>query len=98
MIYDTNTHVMYAPEKRRQMTMKDFPDIGMEYEKPVTKPVIIGSDCWFGKRAVVLKGCNIGNGVVVSTNSVVTKNVQADHIAYGNPSQIKPKVSTITNT
>ncbi len=91
MIYDTNTHVSYPPEKRREMTVRDFPDIGMEYEKPVTKPVSIGSDCWLGKRAVVLKGCTIGNNTTVSTCCVVTKDVPAHHIAYGNPSQVKPK-------
>jgi acetyltransferase-like isoleucine patch superfamily enzyme len=91
MIYDTNTHVMYPSEKRRELTKKDFPDIGSEYEKPITKPVSIGSDCWFGKRAVVLKGCDIGNNSVVSTCCVVTKNVPENHLAFGNPSQVKPK-------
>lgn len=92
MIYDTNTHVVYAPEIRRPMTMRDFPDIGMEYEKPITKPVSIGNDCWLGKRAVVLKGSTIGNNSTISTHCVVTKQVPDNHMAYGNPAQIKPKL------
>jgi acetyltransferase-like isoleucine patch superfamily enzyme len=91
LIYDTNTHVMYPPEERRKLTKKDFPDIGSEYEKPVTKPIFIGNDSWLGKRATVLKGCIIGNNAVVSTCCVVTKDVPDNHIAYGNPSQTIPK-------
>lgn len=91
MIYDTNTHVVYEPGKRRGMTMNDFPEIGKEYEKPVTKAVSIGSDCWLGKRAVVLKGCTIGDQAIVSACSVVTKSVPPGYIAYGNPAQHKPK-------
>jgi acetyltransferase-like isoleucine patch superfamily enzyme len=85
MIYDTNTHVTYTKDERRRMTEKDFPWIGKEFEKPLTAPVIIGNDCWIGKRAVVLKGCNIGNNVTVATNAVVTKNVDDNCLAYGNP-------------
>lgn len=91
MIYDTNTHCVYSPEMRRKITIKDFPNIGMEYEKPVTKPVFIGNDCWIGKRAVVLKGCNIGHQTIISACSVVTKSVPDFHMAYGNPAQVKPK-------
>lgn len=91
MIYDTNTHVMYPAEERRKLTKKDFPDIGCEYEKPVTKPISIGNDSWLGKRATVLKGCSIGNNAIVSTCCVVTKDVPDNHIAYGNPSQNIPK-------
>jgi acetyltransferase-like isoleucine patch superfamily enzyme len=90
MIYDTNTHCMYLPEKRRELTIKDFPNIGIEYEKPMTKPISIGNDCWVGKRSVILKGCQIGDEAVLSACSVVTKNVPKKHLAYGNPSQFKP--------
>jgi acetyltransferase-like isoleucine patch superfamily enzyme len=81
---------MYLPEKRRELTIKDFPNIGIEYEKPMTKPISIGNDCWVGKRSVILKGCQIGDEAVLSACSVVTKNVPKKHLAYGNPSQFKP--------
>ena len=94
MIYDTNTHCVYSPEKRRTITTQDFPYIGIEREKPVTKPIIIGSDCWIGKRAVILKGCEIGNEVTLSACCVVTKNVPFNHLAYGNPAHIKSKINS----
>lgn len=92
MIFDTNTHCIYLPEKRRELTIKDFPDIGIEYEKPITKPVSIGNDCWVGKRSVILKGCEIGDESILSACCVVTKNVPKNHLAYGNPAHIKPKI------
>ena len=85
MIYDTNTHCMYKPEVRRQMTIKDFPAIGSENEKPKTKPVVIGNDCWLGKRSVVFKGSNIGNHCIIAACAVITKSIDSDSIAYGNP-------------
>ena len=91
MIYDTNSHVMYAPEKRRELTIKDFPDIGREYEKPLTKAASIGNDCWLGKRAVILKGSKIGNNSVVAACCVVTGEVPENNLAYGNPAVLKPK-------
>lgn len=88
-IYDTNTHNIYDIEKRRALTKKDFPYIGEENEKPVTKPVIIGNDCWIGKRATVLKGVKIGDNAIVATSAVVTKEIPPKFIAYGNPAILK---------
>lgn len=91
MIYDTNTHVTYDLETRRKMTERDFPLIGLETEKPETKPVTIGNDCWLGKRAIILKGVNIGNYTTVAACAVVTKSIPENSIAYGNPAISKPK-------
>lgn len=85
MIYDTNTHVTYAKDVRREKTRKSFPNIGAEVEKPATSPVSIGDDCWLGKRAVVLKGVSIGDECTIATNAVVTKSCASNHLAYGNP-------------
>jgi acetyltransferase-like isoleucine patch superfamily enzyme len=91
MIYDTNTHCTYSSEKRRQMTNDSFPYIGLEIEKPETKPVLIGDDCWLGKRCVILKGVHIGQNSTVATNAVVTKSCPAESIVYGNPAIHKQK-------
>ena len=92
MIYDTNTHNIYPKDKRRLMTMNDFPNIGKEIERPRTAPVVIGSDCWLGKRAVVLKGTIVESEVVVATNAVVSNlQVPKGSIALGNPAIIKVK-------
>ncbi|MBS1580136.1 MAG: acyltransferase [Bacteroidetes bacterium] len=91
-VYDTNTHNILPIAIRRKQTIKDFPSIGAEYTKPPTKPVYIGNDCWFGKGATILKGVAIGNGAIIGTQSVVTKDVPAFHIASGNPAVINKKI------
>ncbi|MEO8149867.1 MAG: acyltransferase [Bacteroidia bacterium] len=91
MIYDTNTHFTYDVETRRKKTINDFPLIGLETEKPDSKPVIIGNDCWLGKRAVVLKGVTIGNNATIALCAVVTKDVPDNFLAYGNPAILKQK-------
>jgi len=88
MIYDTNTHCIYPPAIRRQRTRGDFPTIGIETEKPETKEVIIGNDNWLGKRCVILKGCVLGNQVIVGTNAMAS-NIRVDKgIVVGNPAYI----------
>ena len=88
MVYDTNTHCIYPPEIRRQRTRGDFPTIGIETEKPDTKEVIIGNDNWLGKRCVILKGCVLGNQVIVGTNAMAS-NIKVDKgVVVGNPARV----------
>lgn len=91
MIYDTNTHFIYPKDKRREMTIRDFPAIGLEHEKPTTQPVKIGNDCWLGKRAVILKGVTIGDESIIGALAVVTKKVDKNMICYGNPAVCKAR-------
>lgn len=91
MIYDTNTHCTYATAERRKRTEESFPYIGLENEKPETKAVSIGDDCWLGKRSVILKGVRIGNESTVATNAVVTKSAPDNSLIYGNPATYKQK-------
>lgn len=70
-IWDTNTHCMYEPGTRRQKTIAEYPIIGGESECPKTTPIVIGSDCWVGKGAVILKGSELEDSVVVGTKAVV---------------------------
>lgn len=91
MIYDTNTHCNYPEAERRRMTEKSFPNIGAETEKPKTAAVIIGNDCWLGKRSVILKGVLLGNNCTVAASAVVTKSCPANTLVYGNPAVHKTK-------
>jgi acetyltransferase-like isoleucine patch superfamily enzyme len=56
--------------------------------KLVSKPVVIGNNCWIGQNAVILKGVIIGNNCVIGANSVVTKDVPDNTIVAGNPARI----------
>ncbi|SHF19990.1 chloramphenicol O-acetyltransferase type B [Mariniphaga anaerophila] len=48
---------------------------------------VIGNDVWIGANAIIMPGINIGNGAVIATSSIVTKNVDAYTIVGGNPAR-----------
>lgn len=74
-IWDTNTHNIYKATERRELTISKYPIYGYEYEKPKTKPVIIGNDNWIGKNASILKGSSIGNKCIIGYGTLLS-NVQ----------------------
>lgn len=51
-------------------------------------PVVIGNDVWIGRRAMIMPGVKIGNGVVVAAGAVVTKDVPDFAIVGGVPARI----------
>jgi acetyltransferase-like isoleucine patch superfamily enzyme len=51
-------------------------------------PVIIGNYVWICSGAQIMKGVAIGDGAVISANSVVTSNVPAHSIVAGNPAKV----------
>jgi acetyltransferase-like isoleucine patch superfamily enzyme len=56
-------------------------------------PIVIESDAWLGTGVVVLPGTTIGEGAVVSVNSVVTQDVKPYTIVGGYPARLIRKVS-----
>ena len=56
--------------------------------KTQTAPVIIGKNVWIGGGAIILPGVTIGDNTVIGAGSVVTKDIPADTIAYGNPCKV----------
>lgn len=48
----------------------------------------IGNDVWIGARTVVMAGVKIGNGAVIGTGSIVTKDVPPYAIVAGVPAKI----------
>ena len=48
----------------------------------------VGSDCWLGYGAYIMSGIKIGNGAVVATGAVVTKDVPDYAIVGGVPAKI----------
>jgi acetyltransferase-like isoleucine patch superfamily enzyme len=78
-IWDTNTHNIYKPSQRRFWAEKYYPFLGKEIEKPITKPIIIGDDCWLGEKSAILKGSILGNSVNVGFNTVISGQVISDH-------------------
>lgn len=54
---------------------------GYQYNMPVT----IGKCCWLGAGVIVCPGVTIGDNAVIGAGSVVTKDIPANTVAYGNP-------------
>ena len=56
--------------------------------------IVIGSDVWIGFEAVLLSGVTVGDGAVIGTRAVVTKDVPPYTIVGGTPARpIKKRFS-----
>ncbi len=51
------------------------------------KPTEIGEDCWIGARCTILVGVKIGDGAIIGTGSVVTKDIEPYSINAGIPAK-----------
>lgn len=49
--------------------------------------IVIGNDVWIGYEAIVLSGVTIGDGAIVGTRAVVTKDVPPYTIVGGIPAK-----------
>ncbi|MEL7120229.1 MAG: CatB-related O-acetyltransferase [Bacteroidota bacterium] len=58
---------------------------GKEYPKKTDTN--IGNDVWIGYGATIMPGVSIGDGAIIATKSVVTKNVAPYSIVGGNPAK-----------
>lgn len=66
-----------------------FPNVADRiYTRGTSKPVIIKDNVWIGANSIILPGVTIGNGSVISANSVVIKDIPPMVLAGGNPAMI----------
>lgn len=86
-IWDTNTHCIYSAVERRALT--ESHGIGYEYERPKTKPIIIGDDCWIGKNASILKGAIVGNKCIVGYGTTLINEYIADNTSVVSSVELK---------
>jgi virginiamycin A acetyltransferase len=49
---------------------------------------IIGNDVWIGNNATFMQGIKIGDGAIIGTNSLVTKDIEPYTIVGGNPAKV----------
>ena len=61
---------------------------GLEYANPVK----IGNNVWVGGNVTILPGVTIGDNCTIGAGSVVTKDIPANSIAYGNPCKVAKKI------
>ena len=76
------------------LTTYPFPIFGAGWEAampeawPSKGDTVVGNDVWFGHDALVMPGITIGNGAIVATRAVVTRDVPAYAVVGGNPARV----------
>lgn len=83
-------YVMTGPDVIILTRNHNFSDtsVPMIMQGGTVSPVTIGNDVWIGTRAIILPGCNIGNGVVIGAGAVVTKDIPDFAVAVGCPARV----------
>lgn len=56
-------------------------------------PINIGDNVWIGGDVTILPGASIGNNSVIGAKSLVTKDIPANVVAFGNPCRVIRKIS-----
>lgn len=73
---------------------KDWADAMDGKAYPSKGDTIIGNDVWIGFNATIMAGIKVGDGAIIATNAVVTKDVEPYTIVGGNPAkEIKKRFS-----
>lgn len=75
-------HVYLQTSMHRHALDKFIQDQGYDHGA-----VILEDDVWLGAHVLVLPGCTLKRGAIVGSNSVVTKDVEADTIVAGSPAK-----------
>ncbi|MFD2246543.1 CatB-related O-acetyltransferase [Pontibacter ruber] len=55
---------------------------------PMKGDTVVENDVWIGTEAVIIPGVRIGNGAIVATKAVVTKDVPDYAVVAGNPATV----------
>jgi acetyltransferase-like isoleucine patch superfamily enzyme len=72
----------------------DFDHGVVEVERPIRlqgiymREVEVGSNCWIGYGACVLRGVRVGDNSIVGTSSVLTRDVPANAVVGGVPARL----------
>jgi len=66
----------------------EIADMHMKMGHPICKgDIVIGNDVWMGAKATIMSGKHIGDGAIISANSVVYNNVKPYSVVGGNPAK-----------
>lgn len=59
-----------------------------EVEPNIRGDTIVGNDVWIGYDALIMPGITVGDGAIIATRSVVTKDVPPYAVVAGNPAKV----------
>lgn len=71
-----------------------IPNLYKDWSNVNNRKVKIGNKAWIGFNSIILKGITIGEGAIVASGSVVTKDVEPYTLVGGNPAKF---IKTIEN-
>jgi acetyltransferase-like isoleucine patch superfamily enzyme len=81
--YDSNVFRNYIESKGGSLMRRyDIP------ESKKTNPIELGNDVWIGYQSYIRSGTVLGDGCIVGSNAVVTKDVPPYAIVVGNPARV----------
>ena len=66
---------------------------GKTTDKEYGAPITIGDNCWIAGDVTVCAGVTIGEGCVIGAGSVVTRDIPANSLAFGNPCRVSRKIT-----
>jgi maltose O-acetyltransferase len=62
---------------------------GLEFGRPIR----IGRNVWIGGGAIILPGVSVGDDALIGAGSVVTRDIPAGAVAFGNPARVRTEGS-----
>ena len=81
--FATTSPLFYSTKKQAMYTFA-----AKNRFEEVLPQVVIGNDCWIGDRVEIVGGKHIGDGAVILTGAVVTKDVPPYAIVGGVPAKV----------
>lgn len=63
-------------------------DVPICLQEKTSKGIEIGDNVWIGSGCVILDGATIGNGAIITPNSVISGKIPENAIAQGNPAKV----------
>jgi virginiamycin A acetyltransferase len=63
-------------------------EVAMPEAWPYRGDTVVGHDVWIGYGATIMPGVQIGNGAIIATKAVVTKDVAPYSIVGGHPAEV----------
>lgn len=85
-------NVLFAPKVQLYTAFHPTDPVHRSQGLEMAQPIRIGNNVWVGGGAIVLPGVAIGDNTIIGAGSVVTKDVESDVVAAGNPCRVIRKL------